>query len=448
MGFASAASLPLLRRAPLINPAPLPLTVNAQLLPPALSADYFNIFAVLATAGAAGHALGKTKVGRMLSGPVCAMAITFALTSTNVLPPASHMVSTAQLFAVQLGTPLLLFSADLRAVGRRAGRLLPAFALGTIGTTLGALVGLHLCSAPLIAAFGVDGIKAATALAAKNIGGGLNFVGVAAALRLSPGAFAAALAVDNVMALLYFPLCTWIGRQESDPCDERDESCEVSIIPPTNGGGESVVTSSSSSSGEDVMPRSVDDDEQDAVGVQTAALSVALLVAASSRAIAARVAPGFDLPIATAITVAAATAAPRALAPLTRIGNELGTTCLFLFFATAGWTGGALGSALLTGGPPLLAFLTTLYAVHLAVVLGVGALLRRAAPNSEVVKRCLALPQLLIASNANIGGPATASALAVGSGWSSLVAPALLVGNLGYAIATPMGLLLHALRAA
>ena len=55
----------------------------------------------------------------------------------------------------------------------------------------------------------------------------------------------------------------------------------------------------------------------------------------------------------------------------------------------------------------------------------------------------LPLPLLLTASNANIGGPATACALAVGCGWEGLKTPALLVGNLGYAIATPLALLFY-----
>ena len=62
---------------------------------------------------------------------------------------------------------------------------------------------------------------------------------------------------------------------------------------------------------------------------------------------------------------------------------------------------------------------------------------------AAIGSRCLALPQLLVASNANIGGPATASALAVGSRWPSLVSPSLLVGNAGYAIGTPLAILLH-----
>ena len=88
----------------------------------------------------------------------------------------------------------------------------------------------------------------------------------------------------------------------------------------------------------------------------------------------------------------------------------------------------------------LLALLLILYAVHLTIVLGGGALLRR----RTGLARFFGTPLLLIASNANIGGPATASALAVGNGWPSLVTPALLVGNLGFAIATPLSLLLHA----
>jgi uncharacterized membrane protein len=402
--------------------------MSSCILPPSISHDHLSIFAVLAVAGATGHRLGQIEpAGRALSAPVCAMALTFALASTGVLPPATPQVAACQMVAVQCATPLLLLSADLRAVGQRAGRLLPSFCLGTLGSLLGGAVALQVCGGALTTVFGVDGIKAAAALTAKNIGGGLNFVAVAAALQLSPGALAAALAIDNVMALVYFPLCAWLGRDERDPLLERDD--ETTAAESTQTEEEAAVHPSS----------------DDRVGAQSAALAIALAVAASARALAARFAPGFDLPLATFLTVALATAAPRALAPISSIGGDLGTTCIFLFFATAGWTGGALGSALLTGGPPLLAFLTILYAVHLAVVLGVGAAVRRRPASAAAARRCFTRPQLLVASNANIGGPPTASALAVGNGWSSLVTPSLLVGNLGYAIATPLGVLFYQL---
>ena len=52
---------------------------------------------------------------------------------------------------------------------------------------------------------------------------------------------------------------------------------------------------------------------------------------------------------------------------------------------------------------------------------------------------------MMIASNANVGGPATASALAVSKGYKSLVMPALLVGTFGNAIGTFAGLAFYKL---
>ena len=44
------------------------------------------------------------------------------------------------------------------------------------------------------------------------------------------------------------------------------------------------------------------------------------------------------------------------------------------------------------------------------------------------------LEELLISSNATIGGPTTAAAMAISKGWDDLVLPAMLVGVWGYVI--------------
>ena len=421
---------------------------QASLLAEAAS-DQWLLYTVLTSAAATGYRLGvSTKLGKLATGPICAMGLTFVAAGTGVLPPASAPVSAAQGLAVRLATPLLLFGANLGAIASRAGRLMPAFALGCLGTVLGTLAGWAALRGPLVAAFGVDALKVVMALAAKNIGGGLNFVAVAGALGLSPAPLAAALAADNVMALVYFPLCSYLGRNEPDPyAGEAQAEAEAAAAAAAGGGGE--VAKAGDAEAE------ADEDE-----ASVSRLGSALALGVAAVALSRRLCPvaGYDLPVATALAVAAATAFPAALAPLTPAAEKLGTLALYLFFSTAGWIGGDLGT-ILGGGPLLLAFLLLLYFVHLGVVLGLGALVRAArracaAPPAAKGDLCdaflerapvLPLSLLLTASNANIGGPATACALAVGCGWEGLKTPALLVGNLGYAVATPLIFVLYRL---
>jgi uncharacterized membrane protein len=65
--------------------------------------------------------------------------------------------------------------------------------------------------------------------------------------------------------------------------------------------------------------------------------------------------------------------------------------------------------------------------VHLCLLVVIGTLMK------------LDLAEVLIASNACILGPAPAAALAASKGWQPLVAPGILVGMFGYAIATFIG---------
>ncbi len=97
-----------------------------------------------------------------------------------------------------------------------------------------------------------------------------------------------------------------------------------------------------------------------------------------------------------------------------------------VFFATIGCTAGVTSS--LMQSPALFAFIVIQLLVHVVVTLGVGRLMFR-----------LPMRALFVGSNANVGGPATAAAMAASRKWPDMVQPAMLVGGLGYAIGTAVG---------
>ena len=75
------------------------------------------------------------------------------------------------------------------------------------------------------AAANADGWKVAAALVAKNVGGGMNYVAVCDTLGVSPAAFSAGIAADNVFALLYFPLVSFLGGAPERP-NESGEAAQ------------------------------------------------------------------------------------------------------------------------------------------------------------------------------------------------------------------------------
>ena len=181
--------------------------------------DMGNASAVLMCATIA-QFLGKsTAIGRLLGPPVTAMALTFLLATIGIMPPGGSAGATAlQGVTLSLATPLLLLGADIKSAQKSCGPLLISFILASIATILACTAALTIgpTKSMLTAALGADGIKVAAALMAKNIGGGINYFAVAAALGMGPNAVAAGICVDNIFALLYFPATSALGSGRPD----------------------------------------------------------------------------------------------------------------------------------------------------------------------------------------------------------------------------------------
>jgi uncharacterized membrane protein len=106
------------------------------------------------------------------------------------------------------------------------------------------------------------------------------------------------------------------------------------------------------------------------------------------------------------------------------------SACMALFFATIG---AAAGQASLAGALPLILFVAVQLSVHGVLMAAAAAVLRIPADVA------------MVASNAAVGGPATAAAMAAARGWTSLVSSAVMLGGLGYGVGTWIGLCIHRL---
>lgn len=339
------------------------------------------------------------------------MLCTVVLTNMGVLPATGsvHMTN-LQGFVVKLATPLLLLGADMRKIFRETGGLLKVFLLGTLSTIVGSTLGFAMVGRNLRAlSLADDGWKISAALTAKNIGGGLNYMAVCQALGISPSTVSLGLSVDNLLGIIYFPFISWLGYPYENKAGflKRPEELVVETsLPPGQ--------------------RAVSSDEQ--VERLASVLAVGLSLVALSEHIGRLL--GFSpVVVSTVLTVLVATLVPQQMQPLVPAGDLLGKLLLLLFFGSIGSSSGTLAATLSTKGvASLLAFDVMLYAGHLVTLLGAGRLLK------------IPMPDLLIASNANIGNAATASSLASAKGWQSRLLPALLVGTFGNAVGTFIGL--------
>jgi len=348
--------------------------------------------------------------GQKIGGPLLLIALAMLASNVGLIPFSAPLYDTVAGILVPMAIPLLLMRADLRTIFKEAGPMLIAFLVAAAATVVGAFVGAFVLD------LGPLESKIVGTITSSYIGGSLNFVATAEAVGIKDSSiYVASLSADAVGAVIFLLLLMAMPAMRI-----------VRAAMPSRFIGHDSVATAHDNGGileQESAPFTI-------AGV-AAALAISLVICAASKLVADLAAlDSLFILIVTALSLLVANLAKPALT-FVSADFEVGTLFMYVFFVAIGAganIGEVLGAAL-----PIVAFIVIMVVVHLCLLVVAGKIMK------------LDLAEVLVASNACILGPAPAAALAASKGWQPLVAPGILVGMFGYAIATFIGVALSAI---
>jgi uncharacterized membrane protein len=369
------------------------------------------------------RSLGSALVG-ILAGMV--------LSNAGVIPGESPTYVFLMGPAVSVGIALILFSVDVRTVFSAGPVMLLAFGIGAVGTAMGAAVGGFLW----LSGVGPETWKLAGQFTGTYTGGGVNFAALGQALDVSADLFTAATAADVIVTAVWMMACLAaplvFSRSASPRSGERvtapddssrsgkgspDFSSETRVEAGPDAEDERV------DGGSGTLERALYASHRPMTLLDVAALvTLAIGVMAVSGWLGERV-PRLPsvLWLTTLALALAQIPAVRRIAGSAVVGNYL----ILLFLASNGAR--SVVANIFHVGPAVVWYALTVVAVHGVVIFGVGRLVRIDAGT------------LAVASQANVGGPASAMALATARGYGSKLLPGVAVGLAGYALGNYLG---------
>lgn len=344
-----------------------------------------------------------------ISGAIIGLVIAATLSNIGVIPVDSPVYDQVWGVVVPLAIPMLLFQCDLKQIWKESGRLVIIFLISSVGTVLGAVIGYFILSQAIPVLNHIAGM-----MVGSYIGGGVNFVAVSSAFDIPKELISAATVADNLLMVFYFLILLMIPtmgffkkyfkfayttetHEEEKSTYLKDTIVTVQDIAFVFAISVIIVTVSFMLS--DVISKLGDNSF-----VQLISNKYLIL---------------------TTLTVSCSTLFAKQFKKISG-ASEIGTFLIYLFFVVIGIP--ASISAIVEKSPLLLVFCGIMVFVNMVVTF-VGAKLFG-----------FTVEEAILASNANIGGPTTAAAMAISKGWHRFVAPTMLVGTLGYIIGTYVGI--------
>lgn len=380
---------------------------------------------LIVAAAAAIYIEQNIKWASKVPGAVIALLIALAASNLGLIPTDAPVYDAVWGYVVPLAIPLLLFQLDLQALFRGSKRLLALFLISSVGTIIGTFTAFALLKNYIPELDKISGL-----ISASYTGGGVNFAAMTARLEPSEMITASTIVADNLMMACYFFVLIGISGSLAirkiwgSPYQDELERL----------GNNSQNLSTEYWSAKPISLQSI------ATSLAASIILVAISFSLSSTLksiITQPTNPVMDMLfglisdkylLLTTITLIFIALFKNTVKKLDG-SQELGTFGIYLFFVVIGIP--ASIPLILQNAPLLFLFTFLIAIINLAITMIFGKVFR------------FSIEEIVLACNANIGGPTTAAALAIGKGWRSLVGPILLIGTLGYVIGNYIGMFVY-----
>lgn len=391
--------------------------------------DYITLWGIIVVLASISIYLEQRYIwASKITGAIIALIGAIVLSNTGIIPTASPVYDAVWTVIVPIAIPLLLFHVNIKKIFKETRRLLIIFLLSSIGTIVGTIVSFFLLKdhIPMLDRLGAM-------FSASYIGGGVNFAAMAAKFKTPGELVSSAVVADNLMMAILFiilmiiPTLSFFKRCYSTPHIlevEREGAIE-----------DGKTLAESFWKRKDISLKDI------ALSVGTAFLFV-IVSFKIAKYLDQLIPSGEDVPffmnllnglfgdgyiMLTTMTFMALALFPKYFENING-SQEVGTFLVHIFFVVIGIP--ASIPLIIQNAPLLLLFAFIIVIINLIISLVAGKIFK------------YDLEDILLASNANIGGPTTAAALAIAKGWKNLIGPILIVGTFGYIIGNYVGTIL------
>ncbi|GAA6310602.1 DUF819 family protein [Intestinibacter bartlettii] len=358
-----------------------------------------------------------------ITGAIIALIGALVLSNLKIIPTESPVYDNVWSYVVPLAITLLLYQCNIKKIWKESGKLLIIFFLSAAGTMIGAIVGFKLLQGkiPYLA-------EVAAMMTGSYIGGGANFAAMSAAFDTPGDVVSATVVSDNLLMALYFfiliaiPSMSFFRKHFLHPHVDEVEGQEIK---------EGETAASSYWTHKDISLKDL------ALSIGSAFVIVAVSTSIASFLSSAiptsnsflsilNTLLGNQYLIITTVTMICASIFSNFFSNLGG-AQEIGTYLIYIFFVVIGVP--ASIQSIIMNSPLLLVFCFVVVLINMLVTFICAKLFK------------FNLEEAILASNACIGGPTTAAAMAVSKGWTKLIAPIMLIGTLGYVIGNYCGII-------